>query len=324
MPELPEVESLRLGLNKKIIGSKILNVKIIKPKLVSSNGTLRKVNKKKEEEFKKEIIGERIKQIKRVAKNLIIELNNEKILIVHLKMTGQLVFESKRTHPKSFPKYLGKDTSEQSEEEVGFKKERIIGGHPIIKSFTDDLPNKHTAIIFNLSNGTLFYNDVRMFGYVLYFKNILEAKNHGLFKNIGLDPFDKNFTLKYFKEGLGKTNRNLKATLLDQKIVTGCGNIYTDEVCFASKVLPKRNCKSLKEKDIENIYKNIKTILKSAIKHGGSSVSDYLLADWSRGNYAREHKVYGKGGEKCSVCKNILERKIIAGRATVYCKHCQK
>lgn len=299
MPELPEVESLRLGLNRKIVGNKILNVKIIKPKLVSSNGTLRKISKKKEEEFKKEITGENIKQIKRVAKNLIIELTNEKILVVHLKMTGQLVFIDKN-------------------------KKKILGGHPIIKSFTDDLPNKHTAIIFNLSNGTLYYNDVRMFGYVLYFKNFLEAKNHGLFKNIGLDPFDKNFTLKYFKKELGKTNRNLKATLLDQKIVTGCGNIYTDEVCFASKVLPERNCKSLKEKDIENIYKNIKTILKNAIKHGGSSVSDYLLADGSRGNYAREHKVYGKAGEKCNLCKNILERKIIASRATVFCRHCQK
>lgn len=299
MPELPEVESLRLGLNKKIVKSTIKSVEIIKPKLVAGNGTLRKINKKKTEEFIKEITGDKIKNIKRIAKNLIIELDNEKILIVHLKMTGQLVFVDKN-------------------------KKKTLGGHPIIKSYVDDLPNKHTAIIFNLNNGTLFYNDVRMFGYVLYFKNILEARSHGLFKNIGLDPFDKNFTLEYFKKEIKKTNRNLKATLLDQKIVTGCGNIYTDEICFASKVLPERNCKSLKDREIESIYNNIKTILKSAIEHGGSSVSDYLLADGSRGNYARLHKVYGKGGEKCSICKNILERKIVAGRATVFCKHCQE
>ena len=299
MPELPEVESLRLGLKEKIVKSKILKIEIIKPKLISGNGTLRKINKKKTEEFIKEITGEKIINIKRIAKNLIIELSNEKIFIVHLKMTGQLVFIDKN-------------------------KKKILGGHPIIKSFTEDLPNKHTAIIFNLNNGNLFYNDIRMFGYVLYFKNILEAKKYGLFKNIGLDPFDKNFTLEYFKKEIKKTNRNLKTTLLDQKIVTGCGNIYTDEICFASKVLPERNCKNLKDKEVENIYQNIKSILKSAIEHGGSSVSDYFLADGSRGNYARLHKVYGKGGEKCKICKNILERKIIAGRATVFCKHCQK
>lgn len=324
MPELPEVESLRLGLNKKIVKSTIKSIEVIKPKLVSDNGTLRKISKKKTEEFIKEITGEKIVNIKRIAKNLIIELSNEKIIVVHLKMTGQLVFEPKRTYPKSFPKYLGKDTSEQSEEEEGFKRKRIIGGHPITKSFTDDLPNKHTAIIFNLNNGTLFYNDVRMFGYVLYFKNMGDARKHGLFKNIGLDPFDKAFTLEYFKKEIKNTNRNLKTTLLDQKIVTGCGNIYTDEVCFASKVNPKRICKSLKTQEIENIYNNIKIILKMAIEHGGSSISDYLLADGSRGNYARLHKVYGKAGEKCSNCKNILERKVVAGRATVFCKNCQK
>ncbi len=299
MPELPEVESLKLSLNKKIIGSKILNVEIIKPKLISGNGTLRKVNKNKIKEFEKEITGEKIKTIKRIAKNLIIELTKEKILIVHLKMTGQLVFVDKN-------------------------KKKTIGGHPIITSYTDGLPNKHTAIIFNLNNGILFYNDVRMFGYVLYFKNILETKKHGLLKNIGLDPFDKNFTLEYFKKEIKNINKSLKATLLEQKIVTGCGNIYTDEVCFASKILPDRSCKDLKEKEIENIYKNLKNILKKAIESGGSSVSDYLLADGSRGNYARFHKVYGRGGKKCKICENVLERKIIASRATVFCKHCQK
>ncbi|MBP9765667.1 MAG: bifunctional DNA-formamidopyrimidine glycosylase/DNA-(apurinic or apyrimidinic site) lyase [Candidatus Pacebacteria bacterium] len=299
MPELPEVESLRLGLKRKIIKSKIIDVKIIKPKLVSGNSTLRKINNKKTIEFKKEILNEIIIDIKRIAKNLILELSNEKILIIHLKMTGQLVF-------------------------VDNKKEKTLGGHPIIKSFTDDLPNKHTAIIFNLDNGTLFYNDVRMFGYVLYFKNILEAKKHGLFKNIGLDPFDKNFTLEYFKKEIIKKNKNLKSVLLEQKIVTGCGNIYTDEVCFASKVLPERNCKNLKDKEIKDLYKYIKSILNTAIENGGSSVSDYLLADGSKGNYARFHKVYGKGGKECKVCKNILEKKIISGRATVFCRYCQK
>ncbi len=299
MPELPEVESLRLGLVSKIVGSKIFEVEILKSKIVSGNGTSRKESKAKTEKFLEGLRGRKIKEIRRIAKNLIIELDNESVLVIHLKMTGQLVF-------------------------VGKNKEKTLGGHPITKSYTDDLPNKHTAIIFNLNNGKLFYNDVRMFGYVLFYNNLLEAKKQGHFKNIGLEPFDKEFTFNYFKNELKKKNKNIKAVLLEQSIVNGCGNIYADEVCFASKVLPMRSCKSLNEREISLLYKNIKNILSLAIKHGGSSVSNYLLADGSRGNYARLHKVYKRAGEKCKVCGNILEKDTVAGRTTVFCRECQK
>ena len=299
MPELPEVESLRLGLENKIINSKILSCEILKLKIVSGNGTKRKADKKKALEFINSIRNRKIKSINRIAKNLIINLDDDSILIVHLKMTGQLVFVDK-------------------------KQNKTLGGHPIINSYTHDLPNKHTCIIFNLNNGVLFYNDIRMFGYVLYYKNILEAKNLGHFKNIGLDPFDKNFTFDYFKTEIKKKNKNLKSVLLDQDIVTGCGNIYTDEICFASKVLPTRNCKTLSDTELKLIYKNIKNILSLAIKHGGSSISNYLLADGSKGNYTKLHKIYGKSGEKCKSCKNILEKSIVSGRGTVFCKFCQK
>ncbi|MEI6352820.1 MAG: bifunctional DNA-formamidopyrimidine glycosylase/DNA-(apurinic or apyrimidinic site) lyase [Candidatus Nomurabacteria bacterium] len=299
MPELPEVESLRLGLERKIIGSKIIDCEILKPKIISGNSTKRKASQKISNSFLENIRNRKIKSIKRIAKNLILELDNSSVLIVHLKMTGQLVF-------------------------VGNKKEKVLGGHPITESYINSLPNKHTCLIFNLDNGNLFYNDVRMFGYVLYYKNIDEAVMSGHFKKIGLEPFDKNFTLDYFKKELKNKNRNLKSVLLDQSIVNGCGNIYTDEICFASKVLPMRNCKSITEKEAELLHKNIKRILALAIEHGGSSISDYLLADGSRGNYARLHKVYGKAGEKCLVCKTILKKEIISGRSTVFCPNCQK
>lgn len=298
MPELPEVEALRLGLEKKILKSKILEVKILTPKIVSSKSNIRTINKNKIKEFSS-IRNKKIISLKRIAKNLIIGLSDESVLIVHLKMTGQLVFVDKN-------------------------KNKTFGGHPIKKTFKEDLPNKHTAIIFTLNNGVLYYNDVRKFGYVLYYKNILEAKKVGHFENIGLDPFDKNFTFNYFKNELKKTSRNIKSTLLGQSIVTGCGNIYTDEVCFASKVLPSKSCKNLNNKEVKDLYKNIKKILTLAIKHRGSSISNYLLADGTRGNYARLHKVYGKAGENCKICKNILQKKNIAGRTTVFCKYCQK
>lgn len=299
MPELPEVESLRLGLLKKIINSKILSCEVLNPKLISGNSTRRIINKKKTADFINSVTNKKIKKIERIAKNLIFYFNDNSALVIHLKMTGQLVFLDKN-------------------------KNKTLGGHPIIKSYTETLPNKHTSIIFNLDNGTLFYNDVRMFGYVLYYKNIEEAKNSGHFKNIGLEPFDKNFSLEYFKQEIKKKNRNLKSVLLDQSIVNGCGNIYTDEICFASKIKPTRLCKTLTDKEIEILYKNIKKILNAAIENGGSSISDYLLADGSKGNYARYHKVYGKSGEKCKKCKNILVKEIVAGRTTVYCDYCQK
>lgn len=299
MPELPEVESIRLGLEKKIINSKIKSVEVLKPKIIFGNGTKRRVSTKKIKEFKAGINGRKIKRLKRIAKNIILELDNEAVLIIHLKMTGQLVF-------------LDKD------------KNRTLGGHPILESYTSSLPNKHTCLIFQLNNGQLFYNDVRMFGYVLYYKNILEAKKNNHFKNLGLDPFQKEFTLPYFEKEILKKNKNIKSVLLEQSIVTGCGNIYADEICFASHILPTRICKSLSPSEISLLYKNVKKILALAIKHGGSSVNNYLLIDGSRGNYARLHKVYGRAGQNCKICKTKLEKVIVAGRTTIFCKNCQK
>lgn len=299
MPELPEVEALRLGLEKKIIGSKIIDCKILKPKIISGKSTNRKPSKKLLDNFLLGIKNKKIAKIERVAKNLIVEFSDKSVLVVHLKMTGQLVF-------------------------VGKKKEKVLGGHPITDSYINSLPNKHTCVIFKLDNGELFYNDVRMFGYVLFYKNIMEARESGHFSKIGLEPFGSDFTLVYFKKELKKKNKNIKSVLLDQSIVNGAGNIYSDEICFASKVLPSRICKTLTDPEISSLYKNTKKILDLAIKHGGSSISNYLLADGSRGNYARLHKVYGRASEKCLVCKNILQKEKIAGRTTVFCTHCQK
>lgn len=163
-----------------------------------------------------------------------------------------------------------------------------------------------------------------MFGYVLFYENLLTAKKSGHFKYLSLDPFEKDFSLKYFKNELKKKNKKLKTVFLEQSVVNGLGNIYSDEVCFASKVLPVRNCKSLNDEEIFLIYKNIKKILKLSIKLGGSSVSNYLLADGSRGNFANLLKVYGKSGKKCKTCKNILQKSLLSGRTTVFCPFCQK
>lgn len=281
MPELPEVENVRLGLEKELVNNSFLSVSIKESKIISGNGTKRERNKKKEKEFLESVINKKIISITRRAKNIMINFKDNSLIIIHLKMTGQLIVNKEA--------------------------------------------NKHTHIIFELKNGSnLLYNDVRKFGYVLYYKSVAESEAFGHFQKLGLEPFDKNFTLKYFAENIIKKNKSIKSALLEQSVVVGCGNIYCDEICFASKVMPSRNCKTLNDTEIKDLYKNIIKILSVAIRMGGSSISDYKLVNGDSGKYANNHKVYGKDNTPCVQCKSILQKTIIAGRATVFCPVCQK
>jgi formamidopyrimidine-DNA glycosylase len=300
MPELPEVESLRLGLVSRIVGSKIKKVIVKKAKIVSGRGAVRVSDDQKAEDFEKNLIDRKIISIKRKAKNLIIELDDHAIILVHLKMTGQLVFQ---------PFESGEKT--------------VIGGHPIQESETN-LPNKHTYIIFELDNGTLFYNDVRQFGYVLYYKNMKALEEDKHFSNLGMEPLSDEFDLQKFREGLKASSSPIKIVLLNQAIVVGCGNIYADEACFASGILPIRPAFSLSKEETKKLFIEIKRILTLAVAQGGSSIANYLLADGSRGNYARYHLVYGRKGKQCLVCESFLKDSKMSGRTTVFCPRCQK
>ncbi|MEK7564525.1 MAG: bifunctional DNA-formamidopyrimidine glycosylase/DNA-(apurinic or apyrimidinic site) lyase [Patescibacteria group bacterium] len=299
MPELPEVENLRIGLLKVIQNQKILKVLVHKPKLVSGNGTKRIVSNTKKLEFIKGLQGERFIDIERRAKNLIFRLTHEKILLVHLKMSGQFVYKA-HTNSKI-----------------------VSGGHPIELS-EKELPNKHTHVIFELEKGNLYYNDTRMFGYLLYYKNSgsFQIKNH--FGLLGLEPLSPSFTTKYFLEKLKEKKGKIKAVLMDQKIVTGLGNIYADESLFEAGIRPNRNSDSLQDAEVKKLHKAIIRILKKAVAVGGSSVATYRLLDNTRGNYAREHKVYGKSGKLCMKCNNLLKTIKIQTRTTVFCENCQK
>ncbi len=299
MPELPEVENLRRGLERAIVEQKILRVEVKKPKLVSGNGTLRTASEKKKSEFIKGIIGEHFTGVERRAKNLIFKLSHEKIILVHLKMSGQFVYQANDS------------------------KKIVEGGHPIELS-EKRLPNKHTHVLFKLERGNLFYNDTRMFGYLLYYKDIklFESKNH--FGLLGVEPLSHEFTPKYFFNALQNKRGKIKAVLMDQKIVTGLGNIYADESLFEAHIRPDRSASSLSSEETGKLYKAIIRIMKRAIKVGGSSVATYRLLDETRGNYAREHKVYGKAGKMCENCGKPLQKIIIQTRTTIFCPKCQK
>ena len=297
MPELPEVESLRRGLLARVRGQTIKKVKVLKSRLVSGKGNIRQASDKKKREFSRGLTGAKITDIERKAKNLIFRLSG-KVMLVHLKMSGQFTY---REHGRNV----------------------VIGGHPI-ELAEKQLPNKHTHVIFELTKGTLYYNDTRMFGYLLYYPSVAAFEKGNHFAKLGLDPLDPDFTRGYFAQKLKTKRGRLKTVLLNQEVVTGLGNIYADEAAFAAGVRPTRAVQTLTKKEVEKLYAAIVRILARAIKLGGSSVATYRLVDESRGNYAREHRVYGRAGRECLVCGKALKKVTLNGRTTVFCPKCQK
>ncbi len=297
MPELPEVENLRRGLLARIKGQKIRKITVFKPKLVSGKGNLRRASRKKALEFARKLKGETIADIERRAKNLIFHMRSGKVILVHLKMSGQLVYKEKG-------------------------KKSFDGGHPIELS-ESVLPNKHTRVIFELTKGTLFYNDIRMFGYLLYYPDLGSLLRTNHFHDLGMEPFDEHFTQTYLAKELKKRKSPIKTALMDQKIVAGLGNIYCDEALFSACIKPTRRANTLQPNEVKMLHLAIQRILSKAIEMGGSSVATYRLADGSRGNYAREHRVYNKAGKPCVKCGEKLRSIKMNGRTTVFCAECQ-
>lgn len=292
MPELPEVETIRRDLNKKILGKKIEKVKVSKRRLVKNN-----LNN-----FYATIKGNSIQNIHRIGKLLIFELAKEKkFLLIHLKMTGQLVYKNKKEITAGGHSLRGENLKEQA------------GG---------DLPNKYSHVIFSFEDGTeLFFNDMRQFGYlrIVDEKKLLEIK-----KDYGPEPLDKNFKLSKLEKIFANRRSNVKSILLNQKLISGIGNIYADEILFSAKVRPDRISGGLTKQEIKNIFLSSKKIIKKAIKNRGTTFSDYVDSQGREGNFSKFLLVYGKEGEKCSRCKNIIIKTKTAGRGTRYCKNCQK
>ena len=298
MPELPEVETIKRELQKVLHGKTITGVDILWPKVISPTF----VNT-----FRKIVIGQKIKKLERRAKMLLVYLTeqNDKAtlcLVIHLKMTGQLIF---------VPLQKG-----------GQAKNRkiITGGHP-----TPDIqiPGKHTRLFFTFTDGSkLYFNDLRKFGWVKILDDKL--KNHLLTK-IGLEPLSKTFTMVNLKKILERyPNRTVKQVLLDQQLIAGLGNIYADESAFLSSLLPMRKTKTLKEKEIVNLHKNIIAILKFAISKKGTSSRNYLRSNGQKGGFVPYLKVYGPTGEPCKKCKAPIKKTRHAGRGTHFCPTCQK
>ncbi len=287
MPELPEVEVVKRSLEKKILNLKVKRVRI-------NDFNLRyKVDKYKIALLK----GKKIKKIERRSKFLIFEISSNLIMLIHLGMTGKFFFinRAKKKFKTSF--YYNLDKNE-----------------------------KHDRIIFYLQNNQkLIYNDVRKFGFIKLYKS-KEYKNISHLKNLGPEPLSKYWNLKYFQKYILNRNRNIKSILMDQKFISGLGNIYVNEILFLSRIMPYRKIKTLKNFEIIKIVKNTKKVLKNSIKMGGSSIKDFSSDNGKMGEFQQRFKVYGRNGEKCSNvdCTRSILKTFITNRATFFCKRCQK
>ncbi|MEK7548333.1 MAG: bifunctional DNA-formamidopyrimidine glycosylase/DNA-(apurinic or apyrimidinic site) lyase [Patescibacteria group bacterium] len=287
MPELPEVETIRLGLNQELVGRNILAVEVRLAKLFRGDQGV--------------LVGAKILDITRRAKLLIWRLEKSWLLI-HLKMTGQLIFV-----PNSKTNQL------------------VIGGHPDI-AYDQPPPHRHTHITIKFNHGTLYFNDLRQFGWFKILHSAEELKNE--LAKYGPEYDWPEFNLTYWRSILGsplKTGRSrIKQVLLDQSLIAGIGNIYSDEILFEAGVLPKRLAGELSEEEAARLYRSIPKILKLALRYGGTSSSDYRQLDGSRGAFLSLAKVYGRAGRPCKVCATTIERVKVAGRSSCYCPTCQR
>ena len=289
MPKLPEVETAVRDLQKKVRGRTFIDVWTDFEKTIKKPNDLRN--------FKKELVNKKIKNIRRRAKFILFDLSGGKTLLIHQKLTGHLLlgkWRKKKNHWESF-------------------KENCLS----------EKTNSYIHLLFYLDNDQMLaLSDLRKFARIELWQteNLLSSEE---FKNLGPEPLDKNFNLSVFKKCLFGKKGKIKQVLMDQKVIAGIGNIYSDEILFHSKINPFRPVPSLKEKEIKTIYRNIVKVLKKAIKLRGESFSDWRTLEGEKGFFDNYRKVYRREGERCSRCKNVILRKKIGGRSAHFCPRCQ-
>lgn len=308
MPELPEVQTVVSELNRKLKNRKIKKIDVHQAKVVSVGpavvSNIRNVTQSTVNKFVMLLTGRKILSVKRRAKMLIFDVDGPLSMLVHLKMTGQFIYEDKKLRAKTKSQYriLNKLTA------------------PLVK-----LPSKFTHVVFHFSDGsTLYYNDVRQFGYlrVVEDKHINEVRE---LKEYGPEPLSKEFTFSKFKAALQRRKKlAIKLALMDPKVVVGIGNIYSDEILYHAKVAPDRQVNSLSTKELKTVFSKIKPVLKTALKYKGSSVGDFVRTDGKWGSMGKHHYVYGRKGQKCKRCGTIIQSLKLGGRTSCFCPKEQK
>jgi formamidopyrimidine-DNA glycosylase len=294
MPELPEVETVRLGLLPVLVGNRFESIEQRRRDLRSPLP----------KQFAKRLEGRTVDALDRRAKYLLARLDDGEVLVMHLGMTGR--FSIDRPNGKSFE--LGEFEYEQKP------------------------APKHEHIVFHLADGTAVrYSDTRRFGLMDLIAADALPK-HALFKGLGLEPLGSEFTAKWLASRLKGKATSIKAALIDQRLIAGLGNIYACEALFRAGVSPLRLAGSLTTKTgkptkaVEALVRAIKAVLEDAIEAGGSSLRDYARADGRLGRFQHSFKVYGREGKPCRKkgCRGTVRRIVQSGRSTFYCPNCQR
>ena len=286
MPELPEVEIVKQSLSKKIRHKKV-------KKIIIKNRNLRF---KLDHNFSNIVKNSVVENISRFSKYLIIKLDNSYYWLIHLGMSGTLHVVDKN-------------------------KQKFLTNLSFYQS--PNLPEKHNHIHISFDKFKIIYNDPRRFGYFLLLKS--KYKLDEFISNYGPEPFNKKFNQTYLKKKLSNKSKNIKNYLLDQKFVSGIGNIYASEILFLSKIYPFKKASLLTREDCKKIIYYSKKILLRAIKKGGSSIRDFKDTLGSSGNYQKEFKVYQQEGLRCKTigCTDTIQKKIVSNRSTFFCNSCQ-
>lgn len=303
MPELPEVETIKNDLKEVILDKKIIAVKVGKKKIIKSDyGNFLKILK-----------GGVFHDISRIGKLIIFYLKGGNYLLIHLKMTGQLIYLTPQT-----PLLKG-GNCDAPLQKGGWGS--IAGGHEI-PGMSDELPNKYSHVIFKfIDNSALYFNDMRQFGYL---KIVGEDELKTIKDRFGIEPLSGNFKFEDFKNIFKGRTAVVKSVLMNQRLIAGIGNIYADEILFKAGIMPTRTAGSLGESELRKIFKAAESILKQAIKYRGTTFSDYVDSRGNKGNFTNFLKVYGREGKKCFKCGRLIEKIKISGRGTRYCSRCQK
>ena len=287
MPELPEVEVVKQSLEKYILNKKLL-------KIIVKNKRLRYPVPKN---ISKELANLKICKIKRISKYVVIGFKNELFLIIHLGMSGTL-------HLKNC-----KNNSQNTNLSFYHSK---------------NLPKKHNHLFFNFKNFSIIFNDPRRFGFIKLIKGDSNLNNY--FKKLGPDPFEIDFNFEYVKKYLFKKKKNIKNTLIDQKFISGIGNIYASEILNYSKINPFKFSCEIKNKEIIKIIYYTKRVLSRAIKKGGTTINNFLSVKGSQGSYQKEFHAYDRENKSCKnkLCLGTINKVNISNRSTYMCNICQK
>ena len=293
MPEGPEVETIRRGLTDTLIGQQLVAVGVLWPgSWRSADGSVAPIS------AAETLVGARVRVVERRAKVLLIEFDSDQTLMVHLKMTGQMVLVQASGH-------------------------RLAGGHPT-SSMADQLPDKSTRIVFHFASGdNLYFNDQRKFGWVKLVPSP-DVMADTLVAKLGPEVDTIEFTVDYLQTQLTRRKKSpVKAVILDQTVLSGIGNIYADESLHLAKIHPERRAGTLLPVETKRLHAAVKTIMAAGITHGGTSFSRYVNALGGAGDYLDQARVFRRQGLTCGVCGSVIIKTRVAGRGTHLCPKCQ-